>query len=153
MKYKLLKDLPVISAGKIAEVDDGLVCFGNGGTYDYTFTVEHVRDNHDWFEPIEDKPQRYRAQPQEYYFFLDEDFNPCESTEALPSTTTNIDDGRYKRGNYFRTFEQADLFGEAVKSLAEYVHSPEDWPDGATPPFIRLAHELHRSIQRSRDDK
>jgi hypothetical protein len=122
MKYKLLKELPGRKAGDIVDVPDTALTvqwFGVGGI---NITVD-PRDP-DWFAPLPDEPQRWRAEDGELYWFLSFNLSPQGSVDCSVGTDNSL----YKLGNYFRTREQAETMAEAIKAVLGYVHTPYGEP-------------------------
>ncbi len=131
MKYKLLKDFPEIEAGTVFErVDDSRWKFDQHSQIHVArcspiwHWLEYAAKYPEWFERIEDKPTRWRANQGEQYYYLEEDRTVGSSTEGVPATCAHIDDRRYANGNYYRTHEQAEAVAEAIKALLTWIYAP-----------------------------
>lgn len=62
---------------------------------------------------VSDEPQRWRAEYNERYCALNSYLCPEPSIEI----NDNIDNSRFKAGNYFKTSEQAEVIAEKIKYL------------------------------------
>lgn len=113
MRYKLLKDLPGIEAGTEFDMDSsqyvGIFNFleisGQGGFKGFT--------NKDWFSPIPDEPQRWRAERGTNYWF----FNHRLEIGYYPDLHDPGDHVRWKIGNYFSSRESAELMTDKIHKL------------------------------------
>lgn len=151
MKYKLLKDLPGVKSGTIYEIQDNGWALGNNPA-DTPFDMVHVsalEDYSDWFEPVEETPKRWRAEPfkkSSYYIVM---------PELYASKTTDKDRGvdkrRHKIGNYFQTQEQAQAVADAFKAVLEYVHDTE--ANLTTDDVVRTAARAWEALQKGNEDE
>ena len=156
-RYKLLRDLPYFKAGTIFTNYKGNWKNENGWlpeSMSELFNTWH--ENSDFFEPIDDKPTRWRAQVNGLYWYAHGDWLEASYTNDSGSDTH---DARYEGGNYFQTKEQAQAVADAIKELLVLVHldlksGEGDMNLGKYPP--RLLHQLieiaHKLLSKERDN-
>lgn len=70
-------------------------------------------------KPIPKEPKRWRADPQEEYFYLDNFFDPILTTD----TYSEADFTLYNIFNYFQTEHQAQLAADAIRELLKVIHT------------------------------
>lgn len=148
-KYRLLKDLLGYEAGTTFVVKDHngshpevvstASAQGAGLSVGRTYIDEMMRSvnttDRAWFEPVDETPKPWRADPDGVYFYLDDEGDVHIARDACVSW----DAGRYKFGNYFRTEKQTHAASDAVKLLLEYIHTE-------LPPGNRLYDDLSHAI-------
>lgn len=112
MKYKwvLKKDLPWVKAGEVGkeEVMGEVKIFYFGKNFT-GYSENELARLPDWFERVEDGPERWRAKSRETYFYLDEFF---EWKCGVENFNPEFDNKRWKVGNYFKTDKQAEEFAQ-----------------------------------------
>jgi hypothetical protein len=146
MKYKLLKDLPGYKAGTLFvkespvdywyEVDGETETILNDSSW-----IGHLLLLHDpkFFQPIDDKPERWRAEEHDYFYYIDEYGDIEQDRErrdamAVPEMTDKI----YRYGNYFRTEQQAQKAAEAIRAVLGYIQTPAETESAE---YWRLRHD------------
>ena len=105
-KYVLKKDLPTFKAGEtfylsgrghLVQEMNGVVAYMNP-----TLEKFNILDG-DWFEELPEEYERWRAEDEQEYFYIDgEGFVRCAGECFFSS-----DDRRFALGNYFKTAEEA----------------------------------------------
>lgn len=124
-KYRLKKDLPNIKEGTIITTneDGDYVNDENNAHLGLSYVPEHYPN---FFEPVEDKPKRWRAENNMYWFI-------CEGGEVGDNFEANtvFDDKLYDTGNYFQTKEEAEQeakwIGAALRLRAYARMVNEGW--------------------------
>lgn len=133
-RYKLLKDLPTFDKGDIFQIDEDSGCLirGKDGVVAYApYTLErfNILDS-GWFEEIPES-RRWRAESGERYWYVRSDGVVDDDYEDK----TDIDDGRYELGNYFKTEEEAQKASDWLKAFAILRDDTKgfkaNWKDGS----------------------
>lgn len=135
MKYKLLKDLPGFGAELLFTIDAQGVSWSRDGIDWQKLAKNHWLTNffdyrspiseHEWFEPVEDTPTRWRAAEHDYFYYLDEYLEVESVRESRMEDSKVYIDKQYNSGNYFRTQAQAEAAAEAIKAVLEAIHEPD----------------------------
>ena len=132
-RYKLLKDLPTFNKGDIFRIDEDSGCLirGKDGVVayaPYTLKKFNILDS-DWFEGIQEH-ERWRAKKGGQYWYVRSDGVVDDDYEDK----TDIDDGRYELGNYFKTEEETQKASDWLKAFAILRDDTKgfkpDWRDG-----------------------
>lgn len=132
-RYKLLKDLPTFDKGDIFRIDEDSGCLirekdGVVAYAPYTLEKFNILDS-GWFEEIPEG-KRWRAKKGEVYWCVRNDGGVADDYEDK----TDIDDGRYELGNYFKTEEEAQKAANWLKAFTilrdDTKGFKSDWRDG-----------------------
>lgn len=124
MKYKLKKDLPGYSAGTEFEYDTSIgtnwrnLRSGNWVQEPTCKILDKIRENTYWFEPLPEAPTRWKPRGDDKFYFVTYKFGVAEAFSHYSHEQDDL--------NIFRTKEQAQAVADAIKSLLEYVHLPND---------------------------
>lgn len=115
MKYKLLKDIvtpqETAKAGTVyREGRYGYICplSGEGKVY----SKNTINDFDEWFAPIEDEWEPWRAEEGDEYCYVEASGKVCSSTDSRHF----YDNSRYDTGNYFKTQEGAQAYADFLKA-------------------------------------
>lgn len=122
-KYKLLRDLPGYKAGTIFVQDPYWTYLSADGQTktsctDLAGTLNCACYESDWFEPLPEAPTRWRPQGDDKFYFVTYKFGVAEAFSHYSHEQDDL--------NIFHTKEQAQAVADAIKSLLEYVHLPND---------------------------
>jgi hypothetical protein len=142
MRYKLLKDLPGLRAGAIFEVlpqtekpdprfAQAEVQYSQDDTEPWQLDgpigllFKYHKANPDWFEPLDDTPTRWRAEPGGKFYSIDLDdgiqVSEYKEVGSNPNSSFTHD---WELGNYFRTEQQAQAAAEAIRAVLRYMQAP-----------------------------
>lgn len=159
-RYKLLKDTPTIKAGTIFEevvsdfdeLKELVRITPVGAKTSPQWTIQDIDNFDEWFEEIKEY-KRWRAKRGEWYWSVRASLVIDSDKEA----DHYIDDGRWEAGNYFKTEEEAELYGKklvanqklidtAKKAWLEFNGSEgPDWSDtNQDKHFIEFCHEADK---------
>lgn len=127
MEVKLLKDLPNLKKGEIGILEDDLrIQFATKSGFTYIY-LKDVDDFGNWFEYIEDKPKRWRAEKGEPYFIITYTGQVCENYDDYMLRN----EAHYEAYNYFQTEEEAQKVADRQlmqRELEEYAREVnEGW--------------------------
>ena len=119
-RYILKKDLPTFKKGEIF-ICDGDLWQKSDNILAYTESELDEFPNilKDWFEELPEEYERWRAEDEQEYFYIDsEGFVRC-----IGESFFSCDDRRYELGNYFKTMEEA---GKALYWLKAFTILRDD---------------------------
>lgn len=131
-RFKLLKDLPGYTAGTVFEYSDVSFVWLLSPIRSHELDQKlmgYVEDllqrqktypDPDWFQPIDDKPERWRAEDGGVFWYMDDAGAVGYKHDEYWMTT---DEERHKIGNYFRTEQQASKAAEALKAVLAYIQT------------------------------
>lgn len=114
-RYKLLKDLPTFSkgdtfrlteCGNLMSEETGVIAYAES-----TLEKFNILDN-GWFEEITESKQ-WRAKEGGRYWCVGNDGGVYDDYDDK----TDVDDGRYELGNYFKTEEEAQRAANWLKAF------------------------------------
>lgn len=116
MKYKLLKDLPDVRAGAIAELDSmGWLAFKTKKGCFVNYPKFVIETNPDWFEEV---VERWVPKKGELYHHIDF----LRSVGCRIFEKHIYDNAFLEMGNYFKTEEQAKEASLRVKQILMDYH-------------------------------
>ena len=131
-RYKLLKDLPTIEAGRIFEETKGsfggTLLYATGFCSSFTIDKDGIENFDEWFEEIKELEQIY------YVDSLGGYVSKIEKNQAaiFPTLIANLK----SIGNYFETEEEAEKYLEYLKAKAIIKQDAKgfkpDWNDDET---------------------
>ncbi len=124
MRYKLLQALPGHMIGEVFDTQEGteLNTIFKGG-FRFGTDWSNYSNYPDFFEPLPDKPTRWRAKRHEDYWYMDK----LGRAVSLNELGGDLDLMHYNVGNYFRTQAQAQAVAEAYKKMLSYINNMDDW--------------------------
>lgn len=104
-RYVLKKDLPTFKKGETFIMPDEWLRRESDNIPVYSDYDLENRPNilKDWFEEIPEEHGRWRADIDEYYWYL----NSAGETYTTAEREDDVDEARFSIGNYFRTAEEA----------------------------------------------
>lgn len=99
---------------------------------------ERLSDLEKMYSSLNPPTKRWRAEKYDPYFFVGTDCSVCRGVE---DEVRNVNDGRYKIGNYFERRKQAEFEAERLKVVAELKAwatpiSEFDWNDDAQKKYV-----------------
>lgn len=106
-RYKLLKDTPTAAEGTVCTSEASsphIILDPFGVEYD----VAKIDNFNEWFEEIKEY-KRWRAKRGERYWFA-----RALGVNSDKEVNHYIDRGRWETGNYFKTEEEAELYGRKL---------------------------------------
>lgn len=115
-RYKLLKDLPTFSKGDTFRLTEhGHLMSEKDGVIAYaklTLKKFNILLDSDWFKEITES-KRWRAKEGGRYWCVGNDGGVYDDYDDK----TDVDDGRYELGNYFKTEEEAQRAANWLKAF------------------------------------
>lgn len=117
-RYKLIKDLPTFKAGdEFHLIENGDLVLSDGDAYKVVYHHKELEKFpsilKDWFEEIPEGYKRWRAEEGGDYYCWVPVRGACHRIEHGNS----MDDVFYSIGNYFRTEEEAEKYGDYLIAL------------------------------------
>lgn len=162
-RFKLLKDLPGIEAGTVLvtdgsndddgcgllliDCDDALKPETGFCLFRDDFFGPHKGGRRtpigNWMEELPEEYKRWRADDGGDYYFVDDEGD----IDFREERNRYYDDGRYKMGNYFGTYGEAENYANYLKALAVVRDDAKgfepDWSDIEQEKwYVSYAHEI-----------
>lgn len=133
-RYKLLKDLPTFSKGDTFRLTEhGHLMSEKDGVIAYaklTLKKFNILLDSDWFKEITES-KRWRAKEGGRYWCVGNDGGVYDDYDDK----TDVDDGRYELGNYFKTEEEAQRAANWLKAFTVLRNDTKgfkaNWKDGS----------------------